>query len=61
MSRAEAGSTLFSFSTMRARITFSSGSSLLPHGYQADLCTECAADLAHWFKSPSFDAEGKLE
>jgi hypothetical protein len=40
---------------------YKSGSSLLPHGYQADLCTECAADLAQWFKNLPFDAEGKLE
>lgn len=40
---------------------YKDGSSILPHGYTADLCVECAADLAHWFKSPPYDAEGKLE
>lgn len=30
---------------------YKDGSALMSHGYQADLCTECAADLAEWFRA----------
>lgn len=30
---------------------YKSGSSLLPHGYNADLCVGCAQSLGEWFRA----------
>ena len=32
---------------------YKDGSSLLPFGYKADLCVDCAADLGEWYRAGS--------